>query len=158
MSRQLSLNAIDQFYAATSTDPVLLLLKITFPSATVHHLVNNTESITSNGQEYTAFPFNYTWPTDSEDQIPQMNVVLSNVGLDLISDLRSHTDGITAEIRLIFASNPDFYELEILDLELTRISGDAMSITATFTYVDILNTAIPSYSYTPTDFPGMFNV
>ena len=152
-----SLHAIDQFYRSESEDPALLLLTIDFPNSNSFYFVNNTENIVSNGQEFTAFPFNFTLPDDETDAIPELNISLDNIGLDLIDDFSSVTDSIRCKINLVFASNPDFSELEIKNLIIKNIVYNKFTINITVSYEDILNTQIPSNTYNAVDFPGIFN-
>lgn len=154
---KLSLHAVDQMYRNNSEDPVLMLLELTFPNSTTYYYVNNTEDITSNGQVYTAFPFAFTLPNEEIETEPELSITLSNVGLDLIDDFRSNVQDITAKVKVVFASVPDFVEIGIDSLEVKSISYNEATISVMLGYQDILNTKIPSYSYTPVDFPGLYN-
>jgi hypothetical protein len=145
-------------YKSNAEDPILLLLHLSFPDPIDYYLVNNTEDITSNGQLYTAFPFSFTLPNDDVDSEPQLNITLSNVGLDLKDSFRSNTQDVLADIKVVFASVPDFSEITINSLQVRSISYSAKSINITLKYDDILNTTVPSATYNPSDFPGVFNV
>lgn len=154
----LSLHAIDQLYKSDSEDPALLLLTLNFPNATNFYFVNNTENITSNSQEFTAFPFSFTLPSDTSDSVPELTITLDNIGLELIDDFRTNTDSIKCRVDLIFASNPDFLEVTINELIVKSISYNKQFITISVGYDDILNTSIPSSTYNPINFPGIFGV
>ena len=153
-----SLHAVDQFFRPESEDPCLMLLTLNFPNNNSFYFVNNTEDITSNGQVFTAFPFQFTLPNDTSDGIPELQITLSNIGLELIDDLSETISGITSRVDLIFASNPDLFELSITDLEVKNISYDNQQIVLFIGYDDILNTSIPSDTYNPKNFPGVFSV
>lgn len=155
---KLSLHAVDQMYRSNSEDPVLLLLHLTFPDASEYFFVNNTEDITSNGQLYTAFPFTFTLPDDNVDSSPELNITISNVGLELVDSLRQNTENVVATINVVFASVPDFSEITIDALKLRGMTNDVKFVSLTLGYDDILNTTVPSHSYTPTDFPGLYSV
>lgn len=154
----LSLHAVDQLYRTTSEDPALMLLTINFPNLNDFYYVNNTEDITSNGQLFTAFPFEFTLPSDVEGEVPELSIVLSNVGLELIDDFLQNTDSILANVKVIFASRPDIIEIEVSDLQVRKVSANSNSINIILGYEDILNIQIPSYSYSATDFPGLLSV
>ena len=158
MSSKVSLHAIDQLYKSYSEDPLLMLFTLTFPNSNVFYYVNNTEDITSNGQLYTAFPFSFTLPSDTNEDVPELSLSISNVGLELIDDLSSSTDSIEANIKLVFASVPDFVEMEIDNLVLKKINSDSRFINMIFGYDDVLGVQIPSYSYSAKDYPGLFSV
>lgn len=155
---KLSLHAVDQLYRSNSEDPILLLLELHFPNNDAYYLVNNTEDIISNGQTYTAFPFNFSLPNDDTDSPPELTISLSNVGLELIDSFRSNIQDITGSIKIVFASFPDFVELEITTLEVKSMSFDKSFINLNLGYEDILTVSIPSESYTPTEFPGLYSV
>ena len=154
----LSLHAIDQMYQQESSDPILMLLKIDFPNGNSFYYVNNTQNITSNGQEYSAFPFQFNLPNDEVDSVPELSITLDNIGLELINDFSQNTDSINCEINLVFASNPDYSELKISNLVVKNISYDKSFININLGYDDILNLQVPSDTYNPIDFPGIFNV
>lgn len=155
---KLSLHAVDQLYKSNSEDPVLLLLTFNFPNSDVYRFVNNSESIVSNGNTFTSFPFVYTLPNDDTQSLPELRVSIPNVGLDLIDSFRQNTQDVKASINVVFASAPDFSEISINNLEVKQISYDASFINIDLGYQDTLSTKIPSYSYTPKDYPGVFDV
>lgn len=159
MSNKISLHAIDQIYQSNSSDPLLMLFEITFPTGpTTYYYVNNTEDVTSNGILYTAFPFEFILPDDSLNSEPEISIRLSNVGLELISDFRVNTESITAKVSLVFASAPDISELNITNLIIKGIAYNQTVIDVMMGYEDILNIKIPSYTYSATDFPGLLSV
>ena len=154
----LSLHAVDQLYRSESEDPILMLLNLNFPNGNSFYYVNNTEDLTSNGQLYTAFPFQFNLPNDTTDSVPELNITIDNIGLELIDDFSQNTDSISCTIDLVFASNPDFSELKINNLIVKNISYNKSLISINLGYEDILNLQVPSDTYNPVDFPGIFNV
>lgn len=155
---KLSLHAVDQMYQSNSDDPILLLLDFQFPNNDSYYLVNNSEDIVHNSQTYTAFPFTFILPDDSEDSQPDLTISLSNIGLELIESFRSNIQDVTGSIKVVFASFPDFAELEINGLKIKSINYDKSFINVSIGYEDILTVSIPSESYTPTEFPGLYSV
>lgn len=157
MSDKVSLHAIDQMYQRTSDDPLLMLLSLKFPDLTEYHFVNNTENITSNGQEYTALPFSFSLPTDSDEEIPELSVTISNVGLELVDSLSSATGIVSSNIYVVFASVPDIAEISVEQMVLKRITSNPKQITLRLGFDDILNTKIPSQTYSARNYPGLLN-
>jgi len=135
-----------------------MLLKITFPNTNTFHYVNNTEDITSNGQLYTAFPFKFTLPSDTDEEVPILQITISNIGLDLIDDLSVSTSDVIADIDIVFASVPDFVEINLSAMILKGIVYDDKFITMSLGYDDILNVQVPSYTYSAKDYPGLLSV
>jgi hypothetical protein len=145
-------------YSRVSGDPLLMLLTLTFPDTSVYRYVNNTEDITSNGVVYTAFPFEFTLPNDTDNEVPELEITISNVGLELIESLSVNTEMIKADIVIVFASIPDFVELPVHDMELKLITYDQKFISMTLGFDDILNIKIPSQTYSAIDYPGLLSV
>jgi len=70
-----------------------ILLQIDHPElATPIRVINDTQSLTSNGYEYIAFPFNIVLPDDFENKLPKAQLMIDNVGRDLMYWLET-TDG-----------------------------------------------------------------
>jgi len=155
---KLSLHAVDQMYKSYSDDPALMLFTLSFPNSNTFYYVNNTEDVTSNGQLYTAFPFKFALPDDTNEEVPELVITISNIGLDLVDDLNENTDSITANIDIVFSSFPDFVEMSIQGMVLRKVVYDSRFITMNFGYEDILNVQIPSFTYSAKDFPGLLNV
>lgn len=155
---KLSLHAVDQLYRSSSEDPLLMLLELNFPGNNNFFFVNNTEDITSNGQLFTAMPFQFTLPSDTDQEVPELALTLSNVGLELIENLSSSTEDITANIKIVFASVPDFVELPLDGMILKSINYDSKFITMNLGFDDILNIKIPYQTYSAVDYPGLLSV
>lgn len=157
MSRNLTSATLAAIYA-DSTDKVFLhLLTIDHPdlSAPVR-LVNNTEDITSNGDVYTAFPFQAVIPPEVEGELPRVQLVIDNVSQLLIADIRSiQSPPPTITLDLIVADSPDTIEATF-DFTLKAVDYDAFTIQAQIAYEDILSEPFPAQRFTPTTFPGMF--
>ena len=66
---------------ALGTDAIfLVLLQINIPSMQPEYIVNNTENITWNGNEYISFPFTYGDIDESTvASVPQVTLTMSNV-------------------------------------------------------------------------------
>ena len=148
-------NAFHQMTTAVNTDPLLFLIRL-FESTETIYLVNNTENITSNGQEYQAFPVKPTLAPDDGESQSQVQIEFDNVSLELLEEIRSTTTPIPCEIDLVLASNPDYAEISLRDLLIRNVTYDAQTIKGTLTSDDFLNSRFPADLYTPNKFPGMF--
>lgn len=155
MSRTLSTLAHHQLTTNINDDPFLILVRV-FDGVDTVYLVNNTENITSNSQVYTAFPFRLTLSEEDGEKQTQVLIEFDNVSQDLTDEIRATTSPIPCEIDLILASAPDTYEISLRDLQIREITYDATTIRATLTADDFLNSRFPADSYTPADFPGIF--
>lgn len=143
---------------AFETDEVwLCLLKIEHESLDeVIRVVNNTENITSNGEEYIAFPFELTLPEESQDTPGQAKVRIDNVDRRIVEVIRLCEGVPTMTISVILADSPDVVEFGPLIMNLTGVEYDSLIVDATVTYDDVLNQSFPKDRFTPSLFRGMF--
>lgn len=147
---------IAQVYKQESDDPFLSLLTLTHPSFGNLYFVNNTESVISNGITFEPFPFELVLPADDGEAIKDIKLSLDNASLELIDELRSITDYIWVNLKLVLASNPDLVELELGELKINYIEYDASTITANLVMDNFLGTDLSSEKYTPSLYPGLF--
>jgi hypothetical protein len=119
-------------------------------------VVNNVENITSNGNVYTAFPFELILPQDDGDTLPQVIISLSNVDLSLVDEIRSLTGALTVTLEIVLASSPNTIEMSIDGMQTISIQYDAQKIEATCQVEDTLNLVFPNDAYLPFNFPGLF--
>lgn len=154
--RQFSVHAFNQLLDQYSDDPCLVLLTLSHLKWETIRLVNNLEKITSRGQEFQPLAFQITLPGDDGESVPTVGITLDNVDLGLMREFRMITDSPSIKLELIFASFPDVVEMEVNDLKLDNVTYDSGQIKGTLTFDNLLNTKIPSDTYTPKDFPGMF--
>ena len=146
-----------QLFQQESSDPFLLLVTMEHDSfSSPIRFVNNSEDVTSRGNVYSAFPIKITLPTDDSDSVPNVTMTMDNVSLELIDELRTITDYITVSVEGILASLPDFVEIGYNDLKLKGISVNSQTIAAKLFFDDFLSTSLPSESYDPTNFNGIF--
>lgn len=97
-----------------STDGVwLLLLEVEYKGQKIH-LVNNTEEIQFNGDNYLPFPFNLSDITEDSKELPQVQLQVSNV-TGTMEQLIEEYDGLAGAnviIRLINTNVPNIAEVE----------------------------------------------
>jgi len=146
-----------QLFDPASDDPFLFLIKMTHPSWGADQLlVNNNEDIISRGETYLALPMNVKLPQDDGESVPQVQLEIDNVSIDLIDEIRSITTPIQVSLVGALASNPDIWEVELHELKISTISYDKEKITATLILDGFLSQTIPSEHYNPSNFPGLF--
>lgn len=150
---------IAQLFAENSDDPFLALFSISHPTwVDTIYLVNNTVSITSNGQTFEPFPIRLKLPSDDGETIRKVEIEFDNVSLELIEEIRTITDDkMEVKIEMVLASNPDLVEFELAELIIKNISYNEKTIRATLYMDDFLNTEMPSEKYSPTLYPGLYN-
>ena len=152
-----SANFIEAVVSQNTDEVFLFLLTLDHDDlASPIRVVNNVENITSNGNVYTAFPFELILPQDDGDTLPQVIISLSNVDLSLVDEIRSLTGALTVTLEVVLASSPNTIEMSIDGMQTISIQYDAQKIEATCQVEDTLNLIFPSDAYLPFNFPGLF--
>lgn len=154
--RTLTNSLLGELYAQNSTDPLLMLVTLSHSSFSDIYLANNTEDITSNGNVHLAFPMEIILPADDGVATRKAQIQFDNVSLELIDEIRTVTDPIQVNIKIVLASNPDNIEIEYDEFKIQNVSYDARTIRADLYLDDFLNTEVSSERYTPTLYPGLF--
>lgn len=141
-------------YAAQSDEAWLQLVTIDHESIGAPiRLVCNTENVISRGETYQAFPFAINLP--ATDQM-QVDLVVDNVTLELVDEVRSIDTPLTITLEVVLASAPDTVEAGPFSFESRSAEYDVRQMRLTLAYEPILNLPFPAYTYTPLDYPGLF--
>jgi len=156
MPNSLSPELLRQLYAQESDDPLLLLVTLTHESFSPIYLVNNVESIVSNGKTFEAFPMIIRLSADDGENQKEVQISFDNVGLDLIDEIRTVVTPISVSIDMVLASDPDSIQTSIGDLKMRSVIYSASRITAKLYYDSFLNVELTSEKYTPDTFAGLF--
>lgn len=157
MSRSLSTAALASILAQETAEVWLPLLTIEHEDLTTpYRFVANTEDVTSNGETFTAFPFDCRLPTAVQDQPPQAEIVIDNIDRTIVDTIRSIQSPPTITLQIVLADSPDAVEIEVADLQLTDVETDAFQIKGSLRYEDVLNAQFPEGTFTPAEFAGMF--
>lgn len=158
MARSLSAALKREMMAAESGTAAILLLTISHPSLPVPIRVNNSgQDLTSRGDLYLAFPFAITFPRSSEDAPPTVQLEICAADRSIIASVRSLAN-TRATIALELVHSPDVNTVEIgpLEFDLLEVSYDALVMSGTIGYEDLLNEPFPKDIFGPTTTPGIF--
>ena len=141
--RNLSPVFLTQLTKQESEDPFLLLVELSHTNFGSVYLVNNSVNVTSNGNEYMAFPMEITLPVDDGTTEPSVQIVFDNVSRELVDEIRNAVTQIDVNIKGVLASNPDYVEIEVGEMKLTKVSYNSQRISAVLAFDDFLNTELP---------------
>lgn len=157
MSNTLSNALKSEMFGPSSSVPFITLFTLTHPSfANTIRIVNNTESVSSNGNTFESFPVKVVLPADDNETVREVQIQFDNVSLELIDEFRGVTSPIDVKIQMVLSDNPNFIQYELEDLKLKSISYNAQTITAKLVMDDFLSSGLTSERYTPSNFPGIF--
>jgi hypothetical protein len=159
MSRSTSLTLRTAINAEETGEAFLILLDIyhaSFGPPTTLRFVNNYTDITSNGNDYIAYPFSITIPSDLEDSLPKVQLTIDNIDRSIMDEIRSLTSAPDVNISVILASDPDTVEAGPFETKLRNVDYNFSAITGDLQAEDILNEPYPGVFFTPDQFPGLF--
>lgn len=138
------------------SDLPLVLLEIDHADLAVPiRVVNNKENITSNGEEYTAFPFEIVLPSSQDDGPPQAKLRIDNVSREIGEAIRTISGPPSVTIRVIRRQTPDIVEAEFEGMILRKVNYDALSVEGNIEFEDLTREAYPGYSFNPANYPGV---
>jgi len=118
--------------------------------------VNNTETITSNGESYIAFPFKVKLPTDKDRAVPRAQLEISNVSRQIGQLIRQLATPPTVQIDIVRMDDFDAVEMTFPPLQLRNARYDNLSVSGDLTVDDTAREPYPQRSFTPAEFPGLF--
>jgi hypothetical protein len=129
-----------------------------YANATQLRAVNNLEDVTSNGQLFTAFPFELTLPPDDGQRPQSLKLSFPNVGRELMDLVRKYDAGNTPKVRvdLVLSSSPDTIEKTIDFMVVSNVTFNAMSITFELSPSSIFARRTSVGTYNQAEFPGLF--
>jgi len=152
--RTISSNARAALYAAQSDEVWLQLLTIDHDDMVAPiRLVSNTEDVVSNGETFTAFPFELAIPATAQESV---ELIVDNVTRELIDEVRSIDTPFGLTLEIVVASAPDTVEAGPFEFQSRAVEYDVQRLRFTLAYEPILNEPFPAYDYTPIDYPGLF--
>ena len=160
MARALS-TVLTTMASAQETQEVLLaLVTIAHPSIIGGPLrfVQDMQDLTSNGNVYTAFPFQVKLPDDDDDGIATVKLSIDNVDRSIMVALRSlaPTSPPTCQVDLCLASTPNVIEVSFPNLTLRNLTADAFTIEGELRMDEEDLSTFPQDSFTPQNFPALF--
>jgi hypothetical protein len=146
---------------AQECDEVFLMcVTISHPSfADPYRLVTDMQPLTRAAGVFQPFAFTLQLPNQDDTSMPQVQMSIDNVDNSILLAIRNLPPGVRPDIlmEIVTASEPDILAAGVADYKILSIDYDDGSVNATIGFEDdILNTAIPGDSYTPTNSPGLF--
>lgn len=158
MSRTVSQTALQALLSQETDQIFLVTLKIDHSTLSEPLLfVNDQQDLTRSDGTYLAFPFQIRFPDDTEDNTPQVSIVIDNVDQRVIKTIRSLSTAPSITIEIVLRSQPNTPELGPFTMDLKGVDYDALQIRGEIGYEqDFLNEGFPADEFTPKTAVGMF--
>jgi hypothetical protein len=138
--------------------PVLYLLTIQhLDLASPLRLVTNTvgDDILSNGNIFTAAPFDILWPSDDEEA-PTAQLEVLNVDRAIGEALDSIVTAAECTLQVVLATSPDTIDREGKKFQLRNAQWNGGIMTADLGQAYFASEPWPRYRVTPKSFPSLF--
>jgi hypothetical protein len=113
----------------------------------------------SNGLDYYYVPMSITLPNETIDSPANAQLSVSNVGLELISILRSMTVGdvpAKVDMNLVLASAPNTIGYNIPTMDMVQADWDENSVNLTLNIESLDREPFPAGNFDPSWFPALF--
>jgi hypothetical protein len=153
-----STNARRNLLATSADEPMLELVEITHPDLEIPiRVVNDTQDITVEGNEFIACPFSLTRPDDVDQQAPTAKLSVDNIGRELTHWLEHSRGGKGARCRLmaVLRSQPDVIEFD-MTMDLSGLSINNMTVDGELGFQNTLMQPAVTMRYDPISSPGLF--
>lgn len=120
-------------------------------------VVNDNQSITSNGNLYVGYPFNFVMPSDYENQLPKAKISIDNVGRELMQwiETSNGAGGATVKFSQIMRSRPNQIEWEI-SMSLFNVQVNQREISAELGFENLFAKPAISIQYRPENSAPLF--
>jgi hypothetical protein len=153
---EISADALAAMFAQETDEVFLMCVMIEHDDlAAPIRLVRNTEAIERGGETYLPFPFELELPSDVEDQLPHVQLVIDNVDRTIVRAIRPLKGKALVTVDVVLASSPDTVERGPFELKLQSVDYNALTVSGELAYEDTLNAAYPKDQFTPINSPGL---
>ena len=133
------------------------LLTIDHPDfAAPIRVVDNNADVVSNGETYTAFPFLINLPAEQDNQLPHVQLTIDAIDQTIIRALKALTTPPTVELSVKTSNDPDVIEVGAYKFTMSSTTFNALILTSTLRFEDLLHEPYPSQRFLPSNFPGLF--
>ena len=157
MPRTLSSTAKQAIFAQETGEVFLMLITISHAALSPSlRFVGNTQDVVSRGDTYLGWPFRIALPAEFDDQLPTVQLQIDNVDRRIMEGVRALTSAPAVTLEVVLASAPDTVEAGPFAFTLKAADYDALVISGTLAFEDVLNEPYPQYAFTPGSFPGLF--
>lgn len=127
------------------------------PATVGQTVVDNAATWSCAGNQFKALAFRVKKPDDMEQQLPRAELAVDNIGRELVGWLEQSGGGRGASCRMMemLRSDPSVIEWEVT-LDLTNIQINALEVSGSLGFEDLLNKPAVPITYRPDIAPGLF--
>jgi hypothetical protein len=157
MSRTFTPAAVQGMLSRETDQVYLQLLTITAEDLeTPIRVTNDTLPVSSRGQEFVVFPFDFVLPEAGTEQLPEVQLNIANADPRILNSLRPLASAPELLLEIVLAETPDVVEMSIPGLRLEVANYTADSISGALTAGHQLQRVYPGYRFSKAMFPGLY--
>lgn len=157
MSRSVSADLYNAILAQETDKALFVLIEIDHADLDEPiRIVNNTESVTSNGVTYQPYWFTIAFPAEENGRLKEAKLVMDNTDRQIVEAVRSISTSPTVSLKVVLSSSPDTVEIALTGMTLKNVAYDASTVSGELVYEERVLRQIPGLYITPEDFPGAY--
>lgn len=157
--RTLSATALRALLHSETSGFFPLLLELDHDSlSSPIRIVNNNANLTFGGNVYTAFPFRFDFPDETEEGMANARLTVCNVDRTMVEIIRNlpGRPTVTAVAAFYFdEGSPVFEQVAAWEFVLANVTYDKSIVSGELIYEDRLGINVPAHHMTPFLFPGI---
>lgn len=155
--RTVSTTATEAMMSPQTGEVFLVILEITHPDLpTPIRVVNNTQSVTSNTNEYLPTAFSFILPAQEDGKIGNSGLTIDNVDRTIVKTIREIKDFPSVTASVILASDPDVIEAGPFEFQLRGVSYTRNTVSGDLIYESHMLDNLGTIRYKNLTFPGLF--
>ncbi len=118
-------------------------------------VVANKVDITSNGETFSAFPFEITLPDNLEDAPPRARLKIDNVSREIAQAIRDISTPADVTIQVVRQDDFDTVEMTWPAMRLTNVRWNALTVEGDLEFENLTSEPYPAHTFSPAEFPGL---
>ncbi len=157
--RHVSQRALQAMLSQETGEVFLVCLTISHPTLqSPFLLVNDYNPLVRTAGTFQPFAFDVSLPAEQEDQLPQVAMTIDNIDNQILQAIRNIPGQRPSVVmELVLAATPNAVEAGPFNFSILSIDYNDATIQGTIGFEDdLLNTAFPADTYTPTNSKGLF--
>ncbi len=140
---------------AESDLPLVLLTIDHTDLASPIRLVNNKAAVTSNGDLYSAFPFDISLPDTKEDTPPRARIRIDGISREIAQAVREISTHADVTIQVVRQDALDTVEASWPAMRLLNVRYNALAVEGDLEFENLTREPYPAHSFSPAEFPGL---
>ena len=144
--------------ASTPTDAILTALEVSHPAVSSPvRIVNDTVDRIIEGERYVALRFGARLVDDVEGQVPRAEVIIDNIGRELMQWIEAAQGGVGATVRVMQVLDEPYAVPEWeMALDVASVRADQERVSVGLGFDPLLGRAAVTLRHDPQTSPGLF--